>query len=205
MLIVDDHPVVRQGLRAVVNEAPDMHVLSAVSSPADALLEVEQVRPDVAIVDISLGGTDGLQLTKALSKKDVPVLVLSIHDEAHYARRALRAGAHGYIMKDAAVDTLLDAIRTVAAGGVHLSEAMRPRLLDAEGSVHESPVDRLTDRELQVLRLVGRGATTRDIAETLGVSIKTIETHRHRIKEKLQLTNANEVVHFAVRWVEDQA
>lgn len=211
VLVVDDHPLVRQGLEHLINQAPDLVTcgLAANADEALALAVATSVEPDVAVVDLSLAGGSGLDLIGELAKQrpGMPVLVLSMLDETVYAERALRAGARGYIMKGEETDEVLDAIRRVTAGKQYLSPRLRPRAEaggapEVDGSA--SLLDKLSDREFQVFELVGRGLATRDIAKTLNVSVKTVETHRYRIKEKLGVKAAHEMVHFAIRWVERQ-
>jgi DNA-binding NarL/FixJ family response regulator len=211
ILLVDDHPIVRQGIRSLLAQAPDLEICAEAESAAEALSRIDKSHPDVAIVDISLVGTDGLELTKAIRARDknLPILIMSMHDESLYAERALRAGANGYIMKQEVSDKIVGAIRRVLNGDIYVSDEIRQRILLGIRSGHvdaaAAPVDRLSDRELEVFRLIGQGSGTRQIAEQLHLSVKTIETYRAHIKEKLNLDSATELVRFAVQWVEQGA
>ncbi|MBE3070212.1 MAG: response regulator transcription factor [Planctomycetes bacterium] len=209
VLVVDDHPVVRQGLALLINHEPDLAVCGEAATAAEALKAIADTRPDVAIVDLSLKGASGLDLIKDIKVRHpgLPVLVLSMSDENVYAERALRAGARGYMMKEEATEKVLTALRRVLAGAVYLSDAMASRLLsqfvagDAPGG--GSPVDRLSDRELEVFRLIGQGLGTGEIAHRLHLSPKTIETHRAHIKVKLGLDSGTDLLRQAIRFVED--
>lgn len=206
VFVIDDHPIVRQGLVQLINREPDLYVCGEAEDTYEALKAMPRVRPDVAIVDISLKGADGIELIKNLktTTAGLPVLVLSIHDEALYAPRALRAGARGYIMKQEATENVLVALRRVLGGDVYLSDRMTNKMLvrfvggqtPAQGFL----VDRLSDRELEVFRLIGQGHGTRRIAEQLHLSIKTVESYREHIKEKMMLRDASELVRHAVQW-----
>jgi DNA-binding NarL/FixJ family response regulator len=219
VLIVDDHPIVRHGFSALLGGETDLEVCGAVADGRSALDALETAKPDVALVDVSLGGTSGLDLIRELklsaSRRLAPatdrasqllVLVVSMHDELLYAERALRAGASGYVMKHEATELIVRAIRAVAAGGIYVSEAVSLHLVQrwaANGAVRtESPLDGLSDRELHVLELMGRGLGTRAIAEQLHISVKTVESYRARLKEKMNLRSGTELVRFAVRWTE---
>ena len=209
VLVVDDHPLVRQGLEHLINQSTDLVTCGLAADADEALAMVEAACPNVAVVDLSLAGGSGLDLIGELGKKwpELPILVLSMLDETVYAERALRAGARGYIMKGEEIDEVLDAIRRVTAGKRYLSPRLRPQLASLASAMTPgpmSPLDRLSDREFQVFELIGRGLATRDIAKTLGVGVKTVETWRYRIKEKLGVKAAHEMVHFAIRWVERQ-
>lgn len=209
VLVVDDHPVVRQGLALLINHEPDLAVCGEAATAAEALKAIADARPDVAIVDLSLKGASGLDLIKDIKVRHpgLPVLVLSMSDENVYAERALRAGARGYMMKEEATEKVLTALRRVLGGAVYLSDAMASRLLsqfvagDAAGG--GSPVDRLSDRELEVFRLIGQGLGTGEIARRLHLSPKTIETHRAHIKVKLGLDSGTDLLRQAIRFVED--
>ncbi len=209
IVLVDDHPIVRKGLTELINHEPDMTVCGE-SDTADGGLERIRVdRPDVAIVDLSLGMTSGLQLLKRLdaSDPDVRVLILSMHDETLHAERALAAGARGYIMKHEAVHNLIGAIRCVASGKTYVSPQMSERIVarvSARGATPDepAPLERLTDREREVFGLIGRGVATRNIAKQLDLSTKTIETYQARIKEKLGLANGHELIRAAVNWTQ---
>lgn len=209
VMLVDDHPIVRQGMAMLINEEEDLTVCGEASSAAEAMELISLIHPEIAIVDVSLQGTNGIDLTRSIKEThpDLPVLVLSMHDEALYAERALRAGARGYIMKQEAAEAVLKAIRTVLRGDIYLSERLSSKVLKelVDGSPAEPDrlgIDRLSDRELEVFELIGRGYATRRIADALHLSIKTIETHRAHIKQKLKLDNATELVHRAFHWIE---
>lgn len=206
ILIVDDHPIFRQGIAQLINREPDLVVCGEAETTRDALAAIERNPPDLAIVDVSLKGTNGIELMKSIKAQspDVPVLVISMHDESLYAERALRAGARGYVMKEVAGDEVMTALRKVLQGEIYVSPTIGSQMIrklvegrEAGGSVVES----LSDRELEVLQLMGRGNGTRQIAELLNLSVKTIESHRAHIKEKLNFKTAPEMVRFAVEWV----
>lgn len=202
ILVVDDHPIVRLGIRQMLGAEQDLEICAEADSGPAALDAVRATQPQLAIVDLSLPQGSGLELIRKLreSSPDVSVLVLSMHDEALYAERALRAGARGYIMKREAITGLVGAVRVVLAGRVYLSEAMTQIMLERFGREDvpaDDPLSGLSDRELQVFDLIGRGLSTAAIAEQLGVSIKTIETYRSNIKTKLHLADATDLVRFA--------
>jgi DNA-binding NarL/FixJ family response regulator len=207
VLLVDDHPVVRHGIAQLIQNESDLAVCGEAESAPAALEVMRQQRPDLAILDISLQGTNGIELIK-LMRAEMPkirILMLSMHDESLYALRALRAGARGYVMKGEAVEHLLTAMRKILDGEIYVSPRFSERLVfkainSLEGGLG-SPVDNLSDRELEVLQLLGKGFGTREIAGELHLSIKTIETHRAHIKEKLGLKDAGEMVRFAIDWV----
>ena len=208
LLLVEDHPVTREGLAQLLNQQPDLQVCGQVGTAPEALTTAELLKPDLVVVDLSLGGTSGIELVKDLASRDptLPTLVLSVHDELLYAERALRAGAKGYIMKQEPTEQVMAAIRLVLRGGVYLSERMHDRILHlvARGAAvpEASEVDELSDRELEVFELIGRGRTTAWIAKSLHLSVSTVETHRAHIKEKLKLENATELVRCAADWVQ---
>jgi len=204
VLIVDDHPIVRQGLSQLINAEDDLEVCGNAATVEEALQSLGESYPDVVIVDLSLAHSDGLELIKEIrcETRHLPVLVLSMHDENMYAERLLSAGANGYIMKQAAADQLLIALRRVLAGGVYVSEhlgsSMIERIAGNDPKRTSNPIERLSNRELQVLNLIGRGKTTREVAENLTLSVKTVESHRQRIKKKLNLQTSAQLVQFAV-------
>jgi DNA-binding NarL/FixJ family response regulator len=207
--IVDDHPIVRKGLTEVINHEPGMTVCGESDSSAGGLDIIRRERPDVAIVDLSLGLESGLNLVKQLDAllPDVRVLVLSMHDETLHAERVLAAGARGYIMKQEAMQNLSAAIRCVADGKTYVSPQMSDRILSRVSGGRRpptdgAPVDRLTDREREVFGLIGRGMGTREIAEALSLSAKTVETYHARIKEKLGLANGHELIRAAIAWAQ---
>jgi len=211
VLIVDDHPLVRQGLAMLINKSPDLRVMGQASDTQGALALMAEQEPEVAVIDLSLAGGSGLDLLKEAARRHPSVLclVLTMHDELFYAERALRAGARGYVMKGEETDEVLEAIRQVRKGEIYVSEHLRSTLVQraAEPGPNSptSAVESLSDRELEVFELVGRGQPTREIAKQLSVSVKTVETHRHRIKEKLGLRSGTEMVRYAIRWVEREA
>lgn len=210
ILIVDDHPLVREGLADLVNKEKDLVVCGQAEDAYQAMEAIRELKPDMAIVDISLKETSGLELIKdiKIQHPGLPVLTLSMHEESVYAERALRAGAKGYIMKREATKKVVTAIRKVLRGQLYLSEKMTTRLVhkfvDGKPEAGTSPIDRLTDRELEVFSLLGRGNGTRQISEQLHLSVKTIETYRSRIKEKLNLTSASELLQHAFQWVNSE-
>lgn len=205
VFIVDDHPVVRQGLALLINREPDLSVCGDAAEAMSALQNIERLRPDIVILDLSLAGPDGLELLKRIRGRrgNLPVLVLSMLDESLYAERALRAGANGYIMKQEATEKVLVAIRRILDGGVYLSERMANDILHhfVGGSppLEPSPLAELTDREIEVFRLIGKGQSTREIAGQLHISVKTVESYQAHIKEKLSLRNSRELVQWAIR------
>ena len=210
MVIVDDHPMFRERLSELINHELDMEVCGEADDAQDAIRLIRETSPDLAIVDITLKGSSGLELVKSIKALSivVPILVLSMHDESLYAERALRAGATGYITKSQATEEVLLAIRRVLSGEIYLSEKMTTVFLKSLSTVGPKSVarslDRLTDRELQVLEFVGRGYTTRAIADALKLGVATVDTYRARIKEKMNFRNAVELQHFAIRWVRDR-
>jgi DNA-binding NarL/FixJ family response regulator len=210
VIIVDDHPLFRERLAQLINHELDLEVAGQAENAMGAIQLILDSSPDLAIVDITLRGSSGLELIKSIKALSIglPVLVLSMHDESLYAERALRAGATGYITKNQGADEVISAIRRVLAGEIYLSAQMTSgflKSLTATGVKSiPSPFDRLTDRELEVLDLIGRGTTTRQIAEKLGLSAATIDTYRARIKEKMNFHNATELQHYAIRWVRER-
>jgi DNA-binding NarL/FixJ family response regulator len=210
VVIVDDHPMFRERLSQLINHELDMEVCGEADDAQEAIRLIRETSPNLAIVDITLKGSSGLELIKSIKALSivVPVLVLSMHDESLYAERALRAGATGYVTKHQATEEVLLAIRRVLAGEIYLSEKMTTVFLKSLSTVGAKSVarslDRLTDRELQVLEFVGRGYTTRAIADALKLGVATVDTYRARIKEKMNFRNAVELQHFAIRWVRDR-
>lgn len=209
ILIVDDHPILRKGLTLLINQEPDLTVCAEAENAQMALDVIEHAMPDMAIVDISLPGIDGIELIKTmkLRHKEIPVLVVSMHDETLYAERSLRVGARGYIMKQEALEKVLVAIRKVLDGDIFVSERVATKMLEqlfsADGFKDAtSPIDLLSNRELTVFRLIGQGYRTRQIAEKLHLSMKTIESYRAHIKEKLKLSDGTELLKHAIQWVQ---
>ncbi len=210
VFLVDDHPLVREHLRALLQREADLEVCGEAAEAPVALSQIGRLKSDLVILDISLKRSHGLELLKDLKRihPDIPVLVLSMHDEALYAERALRAGARGYITKEEATVDVLSAIRKVLAGHVYLSDRMSARMMQkmvsGQANPTASPDQTLTDRELQVFEMIGKGTGTRQIAEDLRVGIKTVESYRARIKEKLHLNDANELLQHAIQWVQNE-
>lgn len=210
IFIVDDHPIMRRGYKALLNREPDLMVCGEADNAEETLDTIFGADPDLAIIDISMAGMSGLELIKRLQvlRPDLLQLVVSMHDESLYAERVLRAGARGYIMKSEVDTIVVNAIRRILEGGFYLSERMSTKiLLQYTGQIidnEHTPIDRLSDRELEVFELVGRGFSTREIAETLNISTKTIETHRGRIKSKLAIETSAELLQRAVQWVQDE-
>lgn len=210
VFLVDDHPLVRTGIAQLINKEPDMSICGEAEDAPDALRGISSTSPDLITVDISLRGYNGIELIKNIKSlhPDLPILVLSMHEEGVYAQRALRAGALAYVMKQEAPDKVILAIRRILKGDIYVSEKvgvqMLHQIVNGGSNPHGSPVDRLSDRELEVTQLIGEGRTTREIASYLNVSVKTIESHRANIKEKLGLKNGPELIKFCVQWVEHQ-
>jgi DNA-binding NarL/FixJ family response regulator len=206
VFVVDDHPIVRQGLALLINREADLAVCGEAEEMHAALSAIQAAKPDILILDISLNGPDGLELLKniRITSPRLPVLVLSMHDESIYAERALRAGANGYIMKQEATEKVLVALRRLLSGEIYVSDRIANNMLrhyvrGANVSEHSSVSD-LSDRELEVFRLIGEGQGTRQIAEALHLSVKTVESYQAHIKEKLSLRSARELVQHAVQW-----
>jgi len=210
ILLVDDHPLVREWLASLINQQPDLTVCGEAESVQEALNYLAQDRPDLAIVDLSLRERSGLELIKAMktSFPDVAIIVLSMHDEKHYAERAIRAGARGYVMKRETTKKIISAIQQVRSGQLGVSDEVAAlfakRFLDSE-SGSGTPVQELSDRELEVFRLLGQGIDTRSVATTLQISIKTVQAYCARIKDKLNLANATELLREAIRWNDSNA
>jgi DNA-binding NarL/FixJ family response regulator len=205
VFLVDDHPLVREWLTNLIHQQPDLTVCGEAETASDALEAMTKLKPDVAIIDISLKGGSGIELIKDLKATEagVAVIVLSMHDESLYAERALRAGARGYIMKREAAKKIIDGIRTVMAGQLCLSEKistlMTEKFVVGRTDANVSPIEQLSNRELEVFDLIGRGLTTRQIADHLHVGFKTVQAYSARIKEKLKLANATELLREALR------
>ncbi len=209
-LVVDDHPVFRQGLVALIRSNERYEVCGEAGSAAEALDALQRAVPDIALVDISLVGQNGLDLVRTLkaSHPSMQLLIISMHDEVVYAERALKAGARGYVMKQEAASVMLDAITTVLSGKIYVSAAMRDRLLETmfnRREENEAPsVERLSDRELEVLERIGQGYGAAEIAKMLNLSVKTVNAYRDHIKEKLQMEGAGDLRRFAVKWVQSR-
>lgn len=210
IFIVEDHPIFRLGLTHLIESDPQFSVCGHAASFPDALDKLRSMQADAAVLDVAIEGANGLELVKHLRTEHphLALLVLSVHDENIYGPRALRAGAQGYVMKREADDVFLQAIHKVLAGEVYVSPALADNLLYRVVFRNEadskSQIASLSDRELEVLDLIGRGIPSRDIADKLHISVKTVETHRLHIKEKLGLTHASELVRFAIQWAEEQ-
>jgi DNA-binding NarL/FixJ family response regulator len=211
ILLVDDHPVLRKGLVRLIDAKDEFVVCGEASAATGAMIQIRDLRPDLVIVDIGLPGTSGIELTKTIRAEfpKIPVLILSMHEEALYATRALRAGALGYIVKQDAIDNIVVALREVLNGGRYLSPVIAAQMHsngpDAEALPTNDPMALLTDREFEIFEMIGKGREVREISEALGVSPKTVETHRTNIKEKLKLKNARQVTRMAVQWLGQQA
>ena len=211
ILVVDDHPIVREGLADLINKEKDIVVCGWAENIPQTIKAIKNLKPDVVTVDISLGDASGLELIKDIKTRfpSLPILALSMHQESFYAERAIRAGAKGYITKQEATKKVIMAIRQVLDGRLYLSEKMKEKMLrsllgDNGSGAGTSPIDRLTDRELEVFSLLGQGRGTRQIAEQLCLSIKTIETYRSRIKEKLNISSSSELLLYAFQWTNRQ-
>ena len=206
VMLVDDHPIVRQGLRRLIEAEPDLEVCGEAETAREAKSMIRDIEPDVVIVDVSLAQGDGLELVKDARAHypTLPLLVLSMHDEVIYAERMLSAGANGYIMKQAASDQFLVALRRVLEGGIYVSESVGNNMIEkfAAGGAYTptNPIDGLSNRELQVLHMIGKGLSTRQNAEALNLSVKTVESHRQRIKRKLSLQTSAQLMQYAVNW-----
>jgi DNA-binding NarL/FixJ family response regulator len=206
VFVVDDHPIVRQGLALLINQEADLAVCGEAEETHTALSAIPAAKPDILIVDISLNGPDGLELLKhiRLTSPRLPVLILSMHDESIYAERALRAGANGYIMKQEATEKVLVALRRILSGEIYVSDRVANNMLQhyvrGADPAHHSEISELTDRELEVFRLIGEGYGTRQIAAALHLSVKTVESYQAHIKDKLSLRSARELVQHAVEW-----
>jgi DNA-binding NarL/FixJ family response regulator len=209
--IVDDHPFVREGLKQLLAGQPEFELIAEASSAGEARTSIDGREPDVAVVDLALGADDGVELVKWIREHhpDVRVLVLSMQEEALYAERLLRLGVSGYVMKNVAGTDFLGALRKVARGQRHVSASMGERLLSqvARGRVpgsEEDPVSALTDRELEVFKLIGAGISTREISQQLTLSMKTVDAHRRHMREKLNLRSTSELIRYATQWVSKQ-
>ena len=210
VLIVDDHPVVRDGLTTIINHEQDLNVCGQADDAYQALKAVTELKPDVVVVDISLKNSDGIELTKSIKARHpkLSIIVFSVHDESLYAERALLAGAKAYLMKDAVSENIVKAIRTVLSGEIYVSNTISKKFLhrivgDKTGTTKTS-IEKLTDREFEVFRLIGEGYKASQIAKQLHLSTKTIETYRSRIKEKLNLPNAAELLQYSIKWAKSQ-
>ncbi len=210
VFVVDDHPLMRESLATLLDRQPDLRMCGQAGDSIAAYAEIERVQPEIAIVDLALPGESGLELIKKFPSLARPprALVLSMHDESFFAERALRAGAHGYVMKHETTDKVIEAVRRVLAGEIYVSGALANRLArslaSGRGKASLPPSERLSDRELEIFRMLGRGIETRRVAEELRLSMKTVQAHCANIKDKLGLDNATELLREAVRWVEHE-
>ena len=210
IFIVDDHPMMRQGLVQLIGAETDLAICGEAENAERALDAINSLKPDLVLADISLPGKNGLELIKDFQalQPGLPVLVISMHDESLYAGRVLRAGGRGYIMKQEGGKKLMQAIRHVLDGKIYVSEKMSADILETfsghRAGTDSSPVEKLTDREFEVFQLIAQGKGTRDIAQKLHLSVKTVEVHRANIKAKLKLKSASELIRYAVRWSESQ-
>ena len=208
IMVVDDHPMMRAGLIQLISKQPEMEVCAEAGSPPEAMKLIPNCRPDLIIVDISMKSSSGLEFIRDVSAVhgNIPMLVVSMHDEKVYAERALRAGALGYIMKEESAEYLIIALKRVLEGGIYLSKQMSTRLLKSFGAPREghaeSPLQSLTDREFEVFRLIGEGKTTEEVASHLHISPKTVDVYRFQIKEKLHIVSNTALIHYAVHWAE---
>jgi DNA-binding NarL/FixJ family response regulator len=206
VFIVDDHPVVRDGLTALINSESDFYVCGQAAQARQALKAISELKPDVAIVDITLEDSDGIELTKDIKARypKLPVIVLSMHDESIYAERVLHAGARAYLMKDAVSDKIITAIHTVLGGDIYVSDIMAKKLLRKLAGNHvdaiNTPIVNLTDREFEVFRWIGQGNKPSRIAQRMHISVKTVETYIARIREKLDIANSAELLQYAIKW-----
>jgi DNA-binding NarL/FixJ family response regulator len=209
IFLVDDHPVLRDGLRRLLEAEPDLQICGEADSARKVFDKIEAAAPELAIVDISLPGPSGLEVIKGLKSRfpDLRILVLSMHDEALYAERSLRAGARGYVMKQAPTESLLTAVRRVLRDEIYLSQALSSQLLGvfvSQKAVPGSVLQKLSDRELEIVRLIGKGSTTGEVASELGISSKTVESHRGNIRRKLNLRSGSQLMRFALTHAEEQ-
>lgn len=211
IILIDDHPIMRHGLAQLIGMEPGLSVCGQAGSCAEGLEAIRQLKPDLAIVDLTLPDRHGLELIKDIQAMfpETKAIVLSMHEENLYAERALRAGARGYVMKEMAAETLVTAIKKVLGGGMYVSDAMASRLMEQatgqRGKAGVAGIEQLTDRELEVLELIGQGKASKNIAETLSISARTVEAHRAHIKEKLGLPDGPALVRYAVQWTESHS
>lgn len=210
ILLVDDHPVVRDGLTTIINHERDLNVCGEADDAHEALKAAAELKPDIVVLDISLKNSDGIELTKTIKSKypKLPVVVLSVHDESVYAERALLAGAKAYLMKDAVSENIVKAIRTVLSGEIYVSNTISKKFLHKiagdKADTTKTTIENLSDREFEVFRLIGEGYKPSQIAKKLHLSVKTIETYRGRLKEKLNLNSAIEISQYAIKWAKSQ-
>jgi len=210
ILLVDDHPVVRDGLTTIINHQRDLNVCGGADDAHEALKAISELKPDVVVADISLKNSDGIELTKSIKAKypKLPVLVLSVHDESIYAERALRAGARAYLMKEVVSENIVKAIRSVLKGEIYVSDTISKKFLHKiagdKAATTRTPVENLSDREFEIFHLIGEGYKASQIAKKLHLSVKTVETYRGRLKEKLNLDSAAELLQYAIKWTKSE-
>jgi len=210
VLLVDDHPITRQGMKALVNQQPNLEVCGEADNAAYAIELVSKLQPDLAIVDIALKTTNGIELTKNIKVQapNLPVLIVSMHDEGLYAERALRAGAMGYLMKQEAGEKIIQAIQRLLQGEIYLSDKIKEKMLhrfvNKKGDGMVFSIDTLSDREMEVFQLIGNGYSTRQIAQKLNLSSKTIDSYREHLKLKLNLESGAELVRHAIQWARNE-
>jgi DNA-binding NarL/FixJ family response regulator len=211
ILIVDDHPMMREGLTQLISHEPDLEICGEAGDAHEALQKINSLKPDLVLTDITLPGKNGIELIKDLQAMSTGalILVISMHDETLYVERVLRAGGRGYVMKQEGGKKIMQAIRQVLSGQIHVSEKMSSKILEIfsgrRTGVASSPIEKLTDREFEVFQLIGEGFDTKQMADKLHVSAKTIEVHRANVKAKLELRNMPELIRYAVRWIESQS
>ena len=210
VFIADDHPVIRDGLTTIINHEQDMNVCGEAEDAHQALKAVTELKPDIVIADMSLKNSDGLEMTKNIKARypRLPVIIFSVHDEFIYAERALLGGARAYLMKDAVSENVIKAIRAVLKGEIFVSDTISKKFLhtiarDKTGTA-KTPIENLSDRELEIFRLIGEGYKASQIAKQLHLSVKTIQTYRTRIKEKLDIANASELLKYSIKWAKGQ-
>ena len=210
ILLVDDHPIVRDGLTTIIDHQRDLNVCGGADDAHQAMKAIGELKPDVVVVDISLKNSDGIELTKTIKTKypKLPVVVLSVHDESVYAERALRAGARAYLMKEVASENIVYAIRTVLKSEVYVSETISKKFLHKiagdKADKTKTSIENLSDREFEIFRLIGDGLKASQIAKNLHLSVKTVETYRGRLKEKLNLDSATELLQYAIKWAKSE-
>lgn len=211
LLLVDDHPIMRHGLAQLIRSEEGLEVCGEAGNARDGMTAVGNLKPDLVVIDLTLPDKNGLEFLKDIQAQHpgTQCLVLSMHDETLYGERALRAGARGYIMKEAAADHLITAVRKVLSGGIYVSDSMASRMLEQVTGQRSktacAAIETLTDRELEVLEMIGRGVATKNIAEKLSISTRTVEAHRAHIKDKLAITDGAALVRYAVQWVESRS
>jgi len=207
VMVVDDHPILRQGLAQLINQEVNIEVCCEAEDPVSALEVIGQCRPDIVIIDITLGQNSGLRLIEDLSQKysDIPILALSMHDESLYAERCIRAGAKGYIMKKEPPEKVISALKKILRGEIYVSDHVSTKLLHKfiarQPGVHSSPVEQLSNRELEVFEFIGQGLKTREVAERLNLSVKTIETYIAHIICKMSFKDSRDLFKHAIQWI----